>query len=81
MHGGTDSEGEPLYGAALFPPGPAEIERESHVNSGVFTVIVDISGAVGHYFVDTFFPSSNILYRITPTSVRLAPYSQLGKLC
>ena len=51
MYGGTDGEGEPLYGLAPTEPDSVEIERKPHESGNVVTVLVD-SGASGYYFDD-----------------------------
>ena len=55
MYGGTDGEGEPLYGMAPMESEPAEIERKPHESSNVVTVLVD-SGGSGHYFDGLIIP-------------------------
>ena len=55
MYGGTDAEGEPLYGLAPTESKPAEIERKQHERGNVATVLVD-SGASGQYFDDLVIP-------------------------
>ena len=60
MYGGTDGEGEPLYGAALMASESAEIERKLRVNGNVVTVLVD-SGASGHHFDDLIIPELKYL--------------------
>ena len=55
MYGGTDGEGEPLYGMAPMESEPAEIEHKPHESSNVVTVLVD-SGASGHYFDGLIIP-------------------------
>ena len=55
MYGGTDGEGEPLYGMAPMEPEPAEIERKPHESGNVVLILVD-SGASSHYFDDMLFP-------------------------
>ena len=54
-YGGTDGEGEPLYGVALRTSGPAEIKRKLYVNGYVVHVLV-CSGASDHYFDDLIIP-------------------------
>ena len=51
MYGGTDGEGEPLYGTALMASGPAAFEHKSCADDDSVTVLVD-SGLSGHYFND-----------------------------
>ena len=55
MYGGTDGEGEPLYGLAPTEPDSVEIERKPHESGNVVTVLVD-SGASGHYFDGLIIP-------------------------
>lgn len=60
------------------------IERESHVNGDAVTVIVDISGPVGHYFADHVFPEfkhplQDYTHLSTPRTVLTAGEALLGQ--
>ena len=65
-YGGTDGEGEPLYGVALRTSGPAEIKRKLYVNGYVVHVLV-CSGASDHYFDDLIIPE--LKHRLQETSL------------
>ena len=56
MYGGTDHEGDPLYGTALMASGPAAFKHKPSAGYDSVTVLVD-SGASGHYFDDLIIPS------------------------
>ena len=56
MYGGTDDEGEPLYGTALMASGPAAFKHKLSTGDDSVTVLVD-SGASGYYFDDLITPS------------------------
>ena len=56
IYGGTDGEGEPLYGTALMASGPAAFKHKLSAGDDRVTVLVD-SGASGHYFDDIIIPS------------------------
>ena len=56
MYGGTDGEGEPLYGTALMEWGPAAFKHKLSAGDDSVTLLVD-SGASGHYFDDLIIPS------------------------
>ena len=65
---------------APVEPEPAEIERKPHESGkNVATVTVD-SGASGHTSMTPSSPISNVVYRTTPPSVRLARFLRLVEL-
>ena len=51
MYGGTDGEGEPLYGITLMVSGTAAFKHKPSAGDDSVTVLVN-SGASGHYFDD-----------------------------
>ena len=55
-NGGTDGEGEPLYGTALMASGPAAFKHKFSAGDDSVTVLVD-SEVSGHYFDDLIIPS------------------------
>ena len=79
MNRETRGEGGSLYGMVPMELEPAEIERKPHEIGNVVTVLVD-NGTSSHFFDDIIIPISNIVYRTTPPSVRLARYLRL-ELC
>ena len=56
IYGGTDDEGESLYGTALVASGPAAFKHKLSAGDNSVTVLVD-SGASGYYFNDLITPS------------------------
>ena len=56
MYGGTDGEGEPLYGTALIASEPAAFKQKPSAGDDSVTALVN-SGAFGHYFDDLPIPS------------------------
>ena len=58
MYGETESEGKPLYGAALMASGSAEIELKPHLNGNAVAVLVD-SGALGPEVDDLIIPKKS----------------------
>ena len=56
MHGGTDGEGEPLYGTALMASEPAAFKHKPSAGEDSVTVFVD-SGAFFHSFNALIIPS------------------------
>ena len=56
MFGGTDGEGETLYGTGLMTSGPVAFKHKPSAGDDSVTVSVD-SGAPGHYFDDLIIPS------------------------
>ena len=71
FYGGTDSEGESLYGMALMASEPAIFKHNPSAGDDSVTVLVD-SGASGHYLDDLIIPSLkhhllNYVLLITPS--------------
>ena len=58
MYGGSDGQGESLYGTGLMASGPAAFKHKPSAGDDSVTVLVD-SGTSGHYFDDLTIPSLN----------------------
>ena len=56
MYGGTNGEGEPIYGTALMASGPVAFKHEPSAGDDSVTVFVDI-GESGNEFDDLIIPS------------------------
>ena len=74
MNGGTDGEGEPLYGTALMASEPATFKHKPSASDDSITVLVD-NGASGHYFDDLIIPS--LKHRLLNYVLLIAPRKSL----
>ena len=70
MYGGTDGEGEPLYGTTLMASVPGVFKHKPSVGDDSVTALVD-SGASGHYFGNFIIPS--LKHRLLDYALLTAP--------
>ena len=73
MYGGTDGEGEPLYGTDLMASEPSTFKHKPSAGDDSVTVLVD-SGASCHYFDELNIPSLKhrlLIYVLLTTPCRI----------